>query len=114
MENQTNKQFGALGKTKAFPEKLEVTVNKITEDKEIFVSAVNGRSAICKMYTNNAFVKSREEATAYAELFASAPDMLKVLTDICDAVENGILNVSTDSLYYKYAKEAIKKFDTKK
>jgi hypothetical protein len=105
----TNIKLGTLAKRNIYAEKLVVTENKLTEDQEIFVAPSNGRSAICRVFTNNNSVKSREQAMAYAELFASSIDMYKALFDIVDGVESGILkSMSPDSLFYKFAKESIK------
>lgn len=45
----------------------------------------------------------------------AAPELLKALSDIISSIDNGFgefKSASKDSLYYKYAKEAIKKATT--
>lgn len=52
------------------------------------------------------------EAIANAKLIASAPDLLKALSDIIESIDNdfgAFKGVDKESLYIKHAKQAIEK-----
>lgn len=57
-------------------------------------------------------VKREEEIMANAKLIAAAPELLKAISDIIESIDNdygAFKAVDKDSLYIKYAREAIKK-----
>lgn len=71
-----------------------------------------GRKVIAELpdWRGTAFDRlTLKEAAANAKLIESAPELLKRLSDIIDAIDHGILKIDKDSLYYKYGKWAVLK-----
>lgn len=57
-------------------------------------------------------IAENETCIANAKLMAAAPELLKALSDIIESVDNDLgefKGVNKDSLYIKFAKQAIKK-----